>query len=88
MHISGYCYNTGCHGDCTVLCDTVALESKFPVDIIIHACMYVPLLMSLQEGPHENSGTILTCDNLSVCVSVCLHAESSHIISTCKFKRI
>ena len=30
----GHCCTTGGHGDCAVLCDNVALESKFPVDII------------------------------------------------------
>ena len=34
VHRSGHCCTTGYHGDCSVVCDNVALESKFPVDII------------------------------------------------------
>ena len=30
----GHCCTTGCYGDHTVLCDNIALESKFPIDIV------------------------------------------------------
>ena len=50
----------GCQGDGTMVCDDVALESKFPVDIVDYrSSMHVSLFVSLQGRP-PGGGPVFT----------------------------